>query len=194
MHVQQLDPFVEEIHDIRAFRLTGDRDAAHRIFLRYEARLLGYIHRIMQHPQDAEDVLQRTFQKAFSALPTFEGEKYFKSWLFRIAHNESINAAEYRQRRSTGRDPEAPECLPSDLSNGFIALDQKERSSELHRAILDLPEREREVVLLRLEANLPFREIAEIADAPLGTVLARMHSAKRRLKEALQTKGIDHEI
>lgn len=65
-------------------------------------------------------------------------------------------------------------------------IDAKERAQALHEAIGKLPELEREVVILRLHEEIPFREIARIIDAPLGTVLARMHHAKQRLRTLLE--------
>lgn len=182
----------EDRHDLQQYRTHKDPEAARRLFRRYEDSLYGYLYRMLGHHQDTEDVLLRTFQKAFAALDRFEGDQYFKSWLFRIGHNQSINLIRRRQRRDNKWVP--MENLPLDAreDDGFVALDGRERAEALHAAILRLPEPEREVVLLRLEANLAFREIAEQTGSPLGTVLTRMHRAKQRLRQSLRELD-DHE-
>lgn len=184
----QASSTVDDRHDLETFRTTGDPAAAERLFLRYEARLYGFVHRMLGHPHDAEDIVQRTFQKAYRALDRFEGDAYFKSWLFRIGRNEAINYIHKRNRRNQRQVSNDQLALvqPGDDEDAYALLDQKERARALHEAILLLPDAEREVVLLRLEANLSFREISEMHDLPIGTVLARMHRAKGRLRNLLQ--------
>jgi len=187
---------MNEIADIQSFRQQGDLEAARRLLARHEAALFGYLMRMLRQREDAEDVLQDTFRKALAALPNFQGGKYFKSWLFRIGHNEAVNCLRKRNRRvahfaaATEPNPDLSILGPRPRQpslDGFEHLQRKERFQALHQAITCLPEAEREVVLLRLEAELPFREIAELTNAPLGTVLTRMHNAKQRLGASLRT-------
>ncbi len=172
---------------IRKFRQDGDREAARELLEKYERPLFNFLWQMLRHTQDSEDALQETFGKALRSLPNYREESHFKSWLYRIGHNEALNVIRRRKRLIYDPSPDSLQPAPviSEELNGADALDAKERSDSLNDAIAGLPDVEREVVVLRLQSNLPFKEIAEITASPLGTVLARMHNAKKRLKEAL---------
>ena len=83
--------------------------------------------------------------------------------------------------------PEADPLIDSQPAVSEV-MEQRERLQALDQAISQLPEKEREVVAMRTQGELPFKEIAEIVGAPIGTVLARMHAAKKRLKSLLNTE------
>ena len=133
---------------IERFLRSGDLDAAEELLGRYEQELYNYLRQMLRHSQDSEDAMQEAFARALRALPRYREESHFKSWLFRIGHNE-------------------------------------ERAKALHAAIELLPDHQREVIALR-QNDIPFKEIAAITGAPIGTVLARMHKAKHRLRTLLE--------
>lgn len=166
---------------IQRYLSQGDIGALRDLFRHYEEGLYGYLWQMLKHQQDCEDALQDTFRKAIDALPAYRDENQFKSWLFRIAHNTGIEIIRRRKRVL-----EMPEALENHLDAPFLgpreSLIQREQEDELHEAIAALPQSERAVVLLRLQEELSFKEIAQVVDAPLGTVLARMHKAKKRLR------------
>ena len=135
--------------------------------------------------------MQETFSKALLALPRYREENHFKSWLFRIGRNEAIEIIRRRRRTVVAEAPE--ECLGTDplidcQPAAMEVMVQKERLQSLDRAIAQLPDAEREVLALRLQGDLPFKEIAEVSNIPIGTVLARMHRAKKRLKPLLESE------
>ena len=166
---------------IQRYLSQGDIGAVRDLFSNYEEGLYGYLWQMLKHQQDCEDALQDTFRKALEALPAYREENYFKSWLFRIGHNTGVEIIRRRKRIV-----EMPDTLEDQLdapsSGPRESLIQREQEDELHDAIATLPESERAVVLLRLQEELSFKEIAQVVDAPLGTVLARMHKAKQRLR------------
>ena len=168
---------------IEKFCRAGDLRAAEELLGRYEHELYNYLRQMLRHTQDSEDALQETFAKALRALPRYREENHFKSWLFRIGHNEGLNVIRRRKRNiklpEVGLEPEASSAADAQV-------EAAERASALHDAIGSLPDAERQVVVMRLQSEMPFREIAKVVGAPLGTVLARMHSAKRRLKKVLE--------
>jgi RNA polymerase sigma-70 factor (ECF subfamily) len=174
---------VEDSTLIERFCRGGDLRAAGELLGRYERELYNYLWQMLRHTQDSEDALQETFAKALRALPRYREENHFKSWLFRIGHNEGLNVI--RRRKRAGALPEAELELET-ASAADAQVEVAERASALHEAIGALPDAERQVVVMRLQSEMPFREIAEVVGAPLGTVLARMHAAKRRLKEMLE--------
>ena len=176
---------VEDSALINQFCRTGDLRAANELLGRYERELYNYLWQMLRHTQDSEDALQESFVKALRALPRYREEGHFKSWLFRIGHNEGLNIIRKRkkstelQKAASQSDQESSEAAPEETT-------AHERASALHDAIGELPETERQVVVMRLQSEMPFREIASVLDTPLGTVLARMHNAKRRLKALLE--------
>ncbi len=140
---------------------------------------------MLRQTHDAEDAMQETLIKALRALPRYREENHFKSWLFRIAHHEVVNTIRRRQRQELHEEP--PGANRAETGNPFGAhrLEGRERAVHLQQAIEALPESERQVVLLRIQQELSFKQISEVLDAPLGTVLGRMHAAKQRLKATL---------
>ena len=174
---------------IRKFCSDGDGEAAAELLGKYERALYQFIWQMLHHSQDCEDAMQETFSKALRALPRYREEDYFKSWLFRIGRNEAINIIRRRRRTVVAESPE--EHLEADpLIDRRPAvsevMEQRERLRALDHAIARLPDVEREVLAMRLQGDLPFKEIAKIIGAPIGTVLSRMHSARKRLKPLLE--------
>jgi len=169
---------------IHKFCHRGDTAAAQELLQPYERPLFNYLWQMLKHTQDTEDALQDTLGKALQALPRYREENHFKSWLFRIGHNVALDTIRQRKRMTPSAEVEEL-STEKNTRDGSRALEQKERHEALAKAIQNLPDPEREVVTLRLQADLPFKEIATITGAPLGTVLARMHYAKQHLKSAL---------
>ena len=142
---------------------------------------------MLRHQQDTEDATQETIGKALEALPRYRHENHFKSWLFRIGHHEAINIIRRRQKLVIHEDPQSLiEPDPDRIPTPCAAVEAAERSQALQAALEKLPEHEREVVFLRLYEEIPFKEIARITEAPLGTVLGRMLQAKKRLRFLLE--------
>lgn len=178
---------LEDSQLIERFRRLGDRDAAQELLRRYERSLTNYLWQMLQHPQDCEDAIQETFGKVLRALPAYREENRFEQWLFRIGRNQALDMIRRRKRVITDPEPEnlGTAQFDSPLPDGAASLEAKERIQALERAIAKLPEAEREVIILRSQADLPFKQIAELTGAPLGTVLARAHNARKKLKSLL---------
>lgn len=169
---------------IRRYLRRGEVAAARELFECYEDGLYRYLWQMLRHQQDSEDALQETFRKALQALPRYREQSHFKSWLFRIGHNTALDLIRRRKKvveMSEGQE----EGLQTGEVGPAEALAARERVAELREAVAALPDVEREVVSLRMQADLSFAEIAEALEAPLGTVLARMHKAKQRLRKEL---------
>ncbi len=148
--------------------------------------VFGFLLRSLRNRADAEDAAQETFVRIVKGLPKYEHRGRFRAWLFQIARNQAAATAKRRKRigeRELGTEPEQLGALASEEDGD---LEDVERSALLRRAIEGLPEAEREVVLLRLDEDLKFREIAVRTGAPLNTVLGRMRNATRRLREQLE--------
>lgn len=175
---------VREYELIQNYLLHKEIGAIRELFQQYEDKLFRYLWQMLRQQQDSEDALQETFRKALHALPKYREENHFKSWLYRIGHNTALDLI--RKRKKIVEMDEVMESgLTSDEAGPGEKIETRERAEAVREAVAALPELERDVVTLRMQADLSFKEIAEIVGAPLGTVLARMHKAKQRLKKQL---------
>jgi RNA polymerase sigma-70 factor, ECF subfamily len=155
----------------------GDVEAYNLLVSRWEKRVFNYLLRLVANREDALDLSQDVFLKAYQNLPKLGDVDRFSSWLFRIAHNEAFSML--RKRRPEGELPANagaetnPRLLPIELS---LAVE-----SALNR----LTEDQREAVLLKVYQGFKFEEMAEILGCPVSTVKSRLYTALDLLKNAL---------
>lgn len=136
-------------------------------------------------PQDAEDLAQEAFLKAWLALPHFRGQSAFRTWLYRITVNLCYNhSPRLRQDLQTLPVEEIEYSLsgPGDPAEDYQQADQQ---AFLQREIAALPEGLRVLITLRYQMDLSYEEIAEVMDLPLGTVKTHLHRVRQKLKKAL---------
>ena len=169
---------------IRSYGNGRDR-AFQKLYSRYERPLFSFILKFMNDRQSAEDVFQQTWIKVIHGLPEYEEKGKFSSWLFGIAHNGCIDHARRvsRSRIDDRASGDGLDTLQGEELNPEGALVEREKKQWLKKAVDRLPEEQKEVVLLRLHAEIPFKEIAEMTGSPLNTVLGRMHYAVQNLKK-----------
>jgi RNA polymerase sigma-70 factor, ECF subfamily len=162
--------------------LDGDTDAFEPIVRRYERVLYNAAYRMVGSREDARDVVQSAFVKAWEKLATFDPRYRFFSWIYKIVVNESINA---RTRRVPTRalDPDLP---------GPGGPEETARSGEreacLQSALLKLPPDDRNVLILRHFAELSYTEIAEALGLTDTTVKSRLYEARQRLGRMLEPR------
>jgi len=177
---------------IHAWR-SGDEGALRRLVERWQRPLYGFLVKSTGSREDAEDLFQDTWVRLLGALPRYEERQQFKSLLFTVASRLAID-----QSRRRGRYREEPmdegedwaERLPAgETASPEVQLERSGREEALRAAIDRLPDPQRQVVLLRLEADMSFQEIAEAQGAPLGTVLPRMHRAVKSIRRYIREKG-----
>ena len=159
---------------------------------RYQSQIVNYVCRMLGNYEDAVDLSQDVFLKAYSALGSYRPQYPFAAWLFRIARNAAID--EIRKRRlltvsldapvefedgSAGREVESEGRNPQD---SYLGLEFADRVST---AINGLPEKYREPIVLRHAAELSYEEIAEALELPLGTVKTRIFRARDALRKSL---------
>ncbi|WP_020468920.1 RNA polymerase sigma factor [Zavarzinella formosa] len=166
----------------------GDRAAFGTLIERYWDHLFRWLCRLSRDPSIAEDLTQETFLKAFAAVSRFEAGSNFRAWLFRIGHNNFVN-----QRRTIRhqRQPLVPEIAEEPQGPVGNAL-TKEALQVVADAIKKLPSDFRAALLLRIEDDLSFREIAEILEITEETARWRVFKARQKLMTVLSADFLPH--
>ncbi|MDP8958680.1 MAG: sigma-70 family RNA polymerase sigma factor [Actinomycetota bacterium] len=168
-----------------------ERDA-----MEYAPQLYSAALRMARNPADAEDLVQETYLKAYRAYGTFKAGTNLKAWLYRILTNSYINRYRQAQRRPAEVDLGEVEDLYlyrrlSDESAGGSAQSAEEAvleqfvDSEVKDAVESLPDHFRLPVLLADVEGFSYKEIAEIMDIPIGTVMSRLHRGRKQLQKRL---------
>jgi len=176
----------------------GDRAAFGQLVERYQDGLFNGISRMVSQREDAEDLAQEVFLKAFSGIGGFEGRSSFFTWLYSIAVNVVIShrrklgsrvsvgpVSVHERADEDGRPPD-----PADPSDGPDRLtEQRELHARLEEAIEQLDDEYRMVVVLRDIEGFDYETIARLVGCPPGTVKSRLHRARLALREQLKDLG-----
>jgi len=181
-------PDADELELIKRAK-RGDRQAFGQLVERYQRRVVGVALAISHNQDDAVELAQETFVRAFENLSKFESRSSFSTWLYRIAHNLTID---FRRREGRhvvlrGEDAESEiDRLPSQLGDSYGALRRNELSARIREALDQLTPEHRAVVLLREVEGLSYDEISDSLQIPRGTVMSRLHYARSRLRAMLK--------
>lgn len=168
-----------------------DQEKYSEIVDRYQKKLFVYIYRLVGNKEEAEDLLQDVFVKAYKNLNSFDTSRKFSSWIYRIAHNESVN---YIKRKSLKKFISWETIVSTkdklDSSSEEETADKawirKETSKEVSEAIDKLPFKYKQVLTLRYYSDQSYEEIAEILGKPVNTVGTLINRAKKRLAEKIK--------
>jgi RNA polymerase sigma-70 factor (ECF subfamily) len=196
-------PDLDGTSDEEAIRgvLTGNRDAFAVLVERYQGRAFRLALRVLRNEESARDAVQDAFLKAYSALSRFQGRSSFYTWLYRLVMNQCLDM---KRRDKSDRHVEwedggtgetgAVARLPPEVAGVRFApaasLMRKELRQRLAEAIERLPEGPRETLILREVDGFSYAEIAETQKIPKGTVMSRLHYARKQLRTYLIEMGI----
>jgi RNA polymerase sigma-70 factor (ECF subfamily) len=169
--------------------LGGDGSCFGELVRRWEQRIYGFIRRYVGNSEEARDLTQDTFTKAYQNLDRLSDPARFSSWLYKIALNECRML--FRRQKGTfkvsldegGRDLARVDRNEAVQEQG---LELKESVVQLRRAFTKLPKEQREVILMKEFQGLKFNEIAEILDVPLSTAKSRMYLGLKTLKRIME--------
>ncbi len=170
---------------------AGEREALEELFGRY--RLVAYrvAHRLLGNEADALDAVQEAFVKALIHLPSFQGRSSFKTWMLRVVSNAALDLGRQRSRREAiSMDAVGPkfreEFEPLIHPDPARELERQDLRKQLNEALAELPAAQRQTFVLHAEAELSYREVAEILDISIGTVMSRLYYARQRLRALLE--------
>jgi len=182
---------VEDLTDNQLIDATleGNTAAFEILVKRHQRQMYALALKMVRNHEDASDIAQDVFLKAYEALGSFQKKSSFHTWLYRITVNFCINhlrrdKAQYHVELENYHAVEAPEALKS--------LDTMEVQGELSKAIQKLPEKQQKTVFLRIYQGLPYKEIAKIFGCSVGTVKANYFHAVKNLKRSMKSTIIAH--
>ncbi len=168
----------------------GDQEAFASLVTEHQRYVYNLALRVLGNEEEALDIAQETFVRAWTALPNFREQSRFRTWLYRITTNLCYNRLPGLRRalHDLGDDVVA-EIPETDLAfdNPARGLEARELRSYLHRAIDDLDEDYRLLISLRYQNELSYEEIASTLNLPLGTVKTGLFRAKEQLRRALES-------
>ncbi len=173
-----------------ALTVQGDVSAFNEIVARWEGRLYNFVYRYLGDAEDAKDITQESFVRAYSHLEGFRGQSKFSSWLYQIALNLCRSKLRRHKAHPTvsidDREEDNPLwALPDQRSTPAEQALEQERAIAVREALARLPEAQRTVIILKEYNGLKFREIAEILDTPESTVKSRLYHGLENLAQAL---------
>lgn len=193
------DPMVSREADREMLEavLQGDNTAYRGLVEKYQERIYAMVYGMLRNREDARDITQEAFVKAYHKLATFRLESSFYTWLYRIAMNMAIDFMRKRKRR--GETSGFDEAVAARDGDGGISevhhgdspsrvLERKQLYSQIMDAMDKLPADQKQVILLRELEGLPYKEIAEIMDIPEGTVMSRLFYARKKLQKLLSAQ------
>ena len=176
--------------ELVARSIRGDADSFNELILRWERPIYALAYRTIGREEDARDVCQETFLRAFRALPGFRGQAKFSSWLYRIALNLCRDWVRRERRAPVVQAPEGTDLMemaaaaePSESIEDLVA--RKDLAQAVERAMALLPEEQRTAIVLKEYHGLTFQEIADLVGCPLSTVKTRLYQGLTVLRREL---------
>jgi RNA polymerase sigma-70 factor (ECF subfamily) len=175
--------------------LQGDLQAFEELVLGYQSKVYALTYRYMGNEEDAYDMFQETFIKAYRSLPTFKGKSSFGTWIYRIASNVCLDELRRRKRRiptlsldepATTLDGNELEVEIADTSySADLLYEQKELSSSIQEVLNQMKNEHKTAIILRDMLDLSYEEMAKVLGCSIGTVKSRLSRARNILKEKL---------
>jgi RNA polymerase sigma-70 factor (ECF subfamily) len=173
----------------------GDLDSFNQLVLRWERPIYALAYRVIGREEEARDVAQETFLRAFRALKGFKGQAKFSSWLYRITLNLCRDWMRRERRTPVSQAPEgidiielAGEATPAESIEALVG--RKQLGLAVSKAMALLPEEQRTAIILKEYHGLTFQEIADLLDCPLSTVKTRLYQGLSVVRKQLKNAGV----
>ncbi len=180
----------------------GDVEAYKTIVLRYQSKAYSIAKNVIKNPSDAEDIVQEAFIKAYRNLAGFRGDSSFYTWFYRIIFNLAIDLSRKKYRHvetGVGDSFELSKLKNnSTLNDNFQSkmegpeeiVYRSELQEQINKALNELSAEHRTMIVLREVDGFSYNEISEIAGCSLGTVMSRLHHARKKLQQALLKRDV----
>jgi RNA polymerase sigma-70 factor (ECF subfamily) len=176
--------------ELVALSRTGDVDSFNQLILRWERPIYALAYRVLGREEDARDVCQDTFLRAYRGLPGFKGQAKFSSWLYRIALNLCRDWIRRQRRAPVSQMPEDVDPVelladggPSESIEDLVA--RRELGARVAEAMRSLSEEQRTAIILKEYHGMTFQEIADMQGCPLSTVKTRLYQGLSQLRRHL---------
>jgi RNA polymerase sigma-70 factor (ECF subfamily) len=168
---------------------SGDMTAFDELMIRYERQIYRLCYRFTSNADDARDLAQEVFIKAFEHLSDFRKESSLKTWLYRIATNHCINHV----KSNTQQFVEVTESVRQTESTAQLDLEEKQQREHFRRMVTKLPPKQRAILELRIHEQLSYEEIAKMSNRSVSTIKASVFFALEKLrklvKEPMKVRG-----
>lgn len=181
--------------ELVARSIGGDLESFNQLVLRWERPIYALAYRTIGREDDARDIVQDTFLRAYRALPGFKGQAKFSSWLYRIALNLCRDWIRKQRRTPTVQTPEGIDLIELASEQGPVEsiedlVARHEMSAAVAEAMTRLPDEQRTAIVLKEYHGLTFQEIAELQGCPLSTVKTRLYQGLSVLRRHLDRSGM----
>ncbi len=181
--------------ELVARSIEGDQESFNQLIVRWERPIYGLAYRVIGREEDARDIVQETFLRAFRALPGFKGQAKFSSWLYRIALNLCRDWIRRQRRTPVVAAPEGIDIIELAAEQGPVEsiedlVERKRLSQTVAEAMQHLPEEQRTAIILKEYHGLTFQEIADLQGCPLSTVKTRLYQGLSVLRRRLEQQGM----
>ena len=188
-------PDVSEIDLVKKCQ-AGDTEAFDELVTRYRTRIFGMIYNMVHNEQDAWDLAQDSFVKAWKSIKRFRGKSSFYTWMYRIVMNVTIDWLRKKQIKGAGTefddavqlkeiDP-AARTAPKAEELPYERMERGEVRTQINNAIAQLTPEHRAVILMKETEGMQYHEIAEALGCSIGTVMSRLFYARKRLQSLLK--------
>lgn len=175
---------------------AGDADAFEQLVLQYQTAVYNLCLRMTGNPEDAADMTQESFLKAWRNMDSFQGNSAFSTWLYRLASNTCLDHLRLKKRRpqlslvmedSDGEEQELD--VPDQTASPEEQVIASEEQAILNEALQSLEEQPRQILILRAVHELSYTEISQVLDIPEGTVKSRLARAREQLRKKILQGG-----
>ena len=162
----------------------GDTESFGRLMERYEAKIARYARKFLSNPDNITDLVQDVFIKAYVNIRSFDAERKFSSWLYRIAHNEFVNALK-KQKREVFHLFDADTIFPHPVAEETAdsETNRREIKKEINRCLGKILPKYREVLILYYFDEMSYEEISDVLRIPVATVGVRLYRGKEILRK-----------
>jgi len=172
----------------------GDVDSFNQLILRWERPIYALAYRVIGREEEARDVCQEAFLRAFRALPGFKGQAKFSSWLYRITLNLCRDWIRRQRRAPISQLPEDTDVLEMAAARGPVEsiedlVARRELTAVVEEAMRLLPDEQRTAIVLKEYHGMTFQEIADLQGCPLSTVKTRLYQGLSVLRRQLERNG-----